>query len=52
MKIELENNKVFLKTRVQKRNTPILVERKSNGDTFVDKITQQRLFIRLNFKII
>ena len=45
MKIELENNKVFFETQGSKKEIhPFWLRERANGDTFVDKGTQQRLF--------
>ena len=45
MKIELENNKVFFKNQgLKKEIHPFWLRERVNGDRFVDKGTQQRLF--------
>tara|TARA_B100000123_G_scaffold209657_1_gene158682 strand:+ start:233 stop:1333 length:1101 start_codon:yes stop_codon:yes gene_type:complete len=45
MKIELENNKVFLENQgLKKEIHPFWLRERVNGDTFVDQNTQQRLF--------
>ena len=45
MKIELENNKVFFKNQgLKKEIHPFWLRERVNGDSFVDKRTQQRLF--------
>ena len=45
MKIELKNNKVFFESQGSKREIhPFWLRERVNGDTFVDKGTQQRLF--------
>ena len=45
MKIELEKNKVFFENQGSKKEIhPFWLRERANGDTFVDKITQQRLF--------
>ena len=45
MKIELENNKVFLKNQGQKKEIhPFWLRERVNGESFLDKRTQQRLF--------
>ena len=45
MKIELENNKVFFKNEgLKKEIHPFWLRERVNGDSFVDKGTQQRLF--------
>jgi len=45
MKIELENNKVFFKNQgLKKEIHPFWLRERVNGDSFVDKKTQQRLF--------
>jgi len=45
MKIELENNKVFLENQgLKKEIHPFWLRERVNGDTFVDQSTQQRLF--------
>ena len=45
MKIELENNKVFFENQgLKKEIHPFWLRERVNGDTFVDKTTQQRLF--------
>ena len=45
MKIELENNKVFFENQGSKKEIhPFWLRERANGDTFVDKGTQQRLF--------
>ena len=45
MKIELENNKVFFENQGSKKEIhPFWLRERVNGDTFVDKDTQQRLF--------
>jgi gamma-butyrobetaine dioxygenase len=45
MKIELENNKVFFKNEgLKKEIHPFWLRERVNGDNFVDKKTQQRLF--------
>jgi gamma-butyrobetaine dioxygenase len=45
MKIELENNKVFFKNQgLKKEIHPFWLRERVNGDRFVDKRTQQRLF--------
>ena len=45
MKIELENNKVFFKNQgLKKEIHPFWLRERVNGDSFVDKGTQQRLF--------
>jgi gamma-butyrobetaine dioxygenase len=45
MKIELSNNKVFLNNQGSKKEIhPFWLRERVNGETFVDKNTQQRLF--------
>ena len=45
MKIELEKNKVFFEYLGSKKEIhPFWLRERANGDTFVDKSTQQRLF--------
>ncbi len=45
MKIELENNKVFFKNEGSKKEIhPFWLRERVNGDIFIDKRTQQRLF--------
>ncbi len=45
MKIELRDNKVFIINQgLQKEIHPFWLRERVNGDTFVDKITNQRLF--------
>ena len=45
MKIELENNKVFFENQGTKKEIhPFWLRERVNGDGFVDKKTQQRLF--------
>ena len=45
MKIELENNKVFFENQgLKKEIHPFWLRERVNGDNFVDKGTQQRLF--------
>ena len=45
MKIKLENNKVFLKNQGQKKEIhPFWLRERVNGESFLDKRTQQRLF--------
>ena len=45
MKIELENNKVFFENQGKKREIhPFWLRERVNGENFVDKNTQQRLF--------
>ena len=45
MKIELENNKVFFENQGTKKEIhPFWLRERVNGETFVDKETQQRLF--------
>ena len=45
MKIELENNKVFFENQgLKKEIHPFWLRERVNGDSFVDKTTQQRLF--------
>ena len=45
MKIELENNKVFFKNQGKKKEIhPFWLRERVNGDAFLDKNTQQRLF--------
>ena len=45
MKIELENNKVFFENKgLKKEIHPFWLRERVNGDKFVDKGTQQRLF--------
>ena len=45
MKIELENNKVFFENQgLKKEIHPFWLRERVNGDNFVDKKTQQRLF--------
>ena len=45
MKIELENNKVFFENQgLKKEIHPFWLRERVNGDNFVDKRTQQRLF--------
>tara|TARA_B100001142_G_C14223195_1_gene612411 strand:- start:27 stop:1127 length:1101 start_codon:yes stop_codon:yes gene_type:complete len=56
MKIECENNKVFFKSKGSKKEIhPFWLRERANGDTFVDKNTQQRLFdpteLKENIKI-
>jgi gamma-butyrobetaine dioxygenase len=56
MKIELENNRVFFKNQgLKKEIHPFWLRERVNGDTFVDKGTQQRLFdpteLKKNIKI-
>ena len=42
MKIELENNKVFLKNQGQKKEIhPFWLRERVNGESFLDKRTQQ-----------
>tara|TARA_B100000902_G_scaffold369714_1_gene394184 strand:+ start:384 stop:1484 length:1101 start_codon:yes stop_codon:yes gene_type:complete len=56
MKIELKNNKVFFENQgLKKEIHPFWLRERVNGDDFVDKATQQRLFdpteLRENIKI-
>ena len=56
MKIELENNRVFFKNQgLKKEIHPFWLRERVNGDDFVDKLTQQRLFdpteLQKNIKI-
>ena len=56
MKIELENNKVFFKNQgLKKEIHPFWLRERVNGDNFLDKGTQQRLFdpteLKNNIKI-
>jgi len=56
MKIELENNKVFFENQgLKKEIHPFWLRERVNGDNFVDKKTQQRLFdpteLQKNIKI-
>ena len=45
MKLELKNNKVFFESKGQKKEIhPFWLRERVNGDKFVDKFTQQRLF--------
>ena len=45
MKIELEKNKVFFENKgLKKEIHPFWLRERVNGDIFVDKNTQQRLF--------
>ena len=45
MKIELSNNKVFLDDQgLKKEIHPFWLRERVNGENFVDKNTQQRLF--------
>ena len=45
MKIECENNKVFFENKGSKKEIhPFWLRERANGDSFVDKSTQQRLF--------
>ena len=45
MKIELKNNKVFFDNQGQKKEIhPFWLRERANGDKFVDKTTQQRLY--------
>ena len=45
MKIELEKNKVFFENQGSKKEIhPFWLRERVNGDAFVDKKTQQRLF--------
>ena len=45
MKIELDNNKVFFESQGSKKEIhPFWLRERANGDSFVDKGTQQRLF--------
>ena len=45
MKIELKNNKVFLENQGQKKEIhPFWFRERANGESFIDKGTQQRLF--------
>ena len=45
MKIELENNKVFFENEGSKKEIhPFWLRERVNGESFVDKATQQRLF--------
>ena len=57
MKIELSKNKVFFKNNgLKKEIHPFWLRERVNGDAFVDKKTQQRLFdpaqVKENIKII
>ena len=56
MKIQLKDKKVFLETKGFKKEIhPFWLRERVNGDTFVDKRTQQRLFdpteLKENIKI-
>ena len=56
MKIELENNKVFFENQgLKKEIHPFWLRERVEGDSFVDKATQQRLFdptkLKENIKI-
>ena len=45
MKIELKDNKVFFENQgLKKEIHPFWLRERVNGDNYVDKITQQRLF--------
>ena len=45
MKLELKNNKVFFKSKgLKKEIHPFWLRERANGEKFVDKSTQQRLF--------
>ena len=44
MKIELNENKIFLITENLFRNTPFWLRERANGEKFLDKGTQQRLY--------
>ena len=45
MKIEIENNKVFFENKgLKKEIHPFWLRERVDGDSFVDKTTQQRLF--------
>ena len=45
MKIELDNNKVFFENQGSKKEIhPFWLRERVNGETFIDKGTQQRLF--------
>ena len=45
MKIELDNNKVFFENQGSKKEIhPFWLRERANGETFIDKGTQQRLF--------
>ena len=45
MKLELKNNKVFFESKgIKKEIHPFWLRERSNGEKFVDKSTQQRLF--------
>ena len=45
MKLELKNNKVFFKNKgLKKEIHPFWLRERINGENFVDKTTQQRLF--------
>ena len=45
MKIELKNNKVFFDNQGQKKEIhPFWLRERANGDKFIDKTTQQRLY--------
>ena len=45
MKIELVNNKVFFENQGQKKEIhPFWLRERVNGENFLDKRTQQRLF--------
>ena len=45
MKIELENNKIFFENQGQKKEIhPFWLRERVNGESFIDKRTQQRLF--------
>ena len=45
MKIKLENNKVFFDNNGSKKEIhPFWLRERVNGESFLDKVTQQRLF--------
>ena len=51
MKIELKDNKVFFENRgLKKEIHPFWLRERVNGDTHVDKKTQQRLFDPTNLQ--
>ena len=51
MKIECENNKVYFENKGSKKEIhPFWLRERANGDSFVDKNTQQDYLIQLNFK--
>ena len=45
MKLELKNNKVFFESKgLKKEIHPFWLRERVNGEKFIDKSTQQRLF--------